>query len=88
LGGLWALEWAWHIAALLALRKKLRNLHAKSQRPSSYSFRVLSVHPDGRTDGHGLISATDPDQEYMYFMGSETLPSACYILSDESSIPF
>jgi len=25
---------------------------------------------------------------YIYFMGSETLPSACYILSDESSIPF
>jgi len=24
----------------------------------------------------------------LYFMGSETLPSACYILSDESSIPF
>jgi len=29
-----------------------------------------------------------PDQEYIYFMGSETLPSACYILSEESSIPF
>jgi len=24
----------------------------------------------------------------IYFMGSEILPSACYILSDESSIPF
>jgi len=24
----------------------------------------------------------------IYFMGSETLPSACYILSDESGIPF
>jgi len=23
-----------------------------------------------------------------FIMGSETLPSACYILSDESSIPF
>jgi len=44
LGGLWALEWAWHIA---------RNLHAKSQKPSSYSFRDLSVHPDRQTDGHG-----------------------------------
>jgi len=31
---------------------------------------------------------SDPDQEYIYFMGSETIPSACYILSDESSIPF
>jgi len=35
-----------------------------------------------------MDSASDPDQEYIYFMGSETLPSACYILSDESSIPF
>jgi len=25
---------------------------------------------------------------YIYSMGSETLPSACNILSDESSIPF
>jgi len=33
-------------------------------------------------------SASDPDQEYIHFMGSETLPSACYILSNESSIPF
>jgi len=33
-------------------------------------------------------STSDPDQEYIYFMGSETLPSACYILSDESSIHF
>jgi len=24
-------------------------------------------------------SASDPDREYIYFMGSETLPSACYI---------
>jgi len=24
---------------------------------------------------------------YIYFMGSKTLPSACYLLSDESSIP-
>jgi len=36
-----------------------------------------------------------PDQESIYFMGSETLPvtyfptiSTCYILSDEASIPF
>jgi len=25
---------------------------------------------------------------YIYFMGSETLPTACYLLFDESSIPF
>jgi len=31
---------------------------------------------------------TDGQTEYIYFMGSETLPSACYILFDESSIPF
>jgi len=37
---------------------------------------------DRRTEGHGKIdSASDPDQEYIYFMGSETLPSVCYILS-------
>jgi len=29
-----------------------------------------------------------PDHECIYFMGSETLPSACYILSDESIILF
>jgi len=26
--------------------------------------------------------ASGPDQEYIHFIGSETLPSACYILSD------
>jgi len=31
---------------------------------------------------------SDPDQEFIYFMGSKTLPSTCYILSAESSIPF
>jgi len=71
------------------VRRNLRNLHAESQYCSSYSFRDLSVHPDRQTDGHGKIdSASDPDQECIYFMGPKTLPSACYILSDESSIPF
>jgi len=32
--------------------------------------------------------ASDPDQEYIYFIGLKTIPSTCYILSDESSIPF
>jgi len=36
----------------------------------------------------GIDSASDPDQEYIYFMGLKSPPSACYILSDESSIPF
>jgi len=34
---------------------------------------------DGRTNGYGYIdSAVDADQEYIYFMGSATHPSACY----------
>jgi len=31
---------------------------------------------------------SDPDQEYIYIIGSETYPTTSYILSDESSIPF
>jgi len=79
-----------HIYAFfLALRKKLTNLHAKSQISSFYSFQDDRVHSDGQTDGHGYIdSARDPDQECVYFLGSVTLPSACYILSAESSIVF
>jgi len=34
----------------LAQRKKLKNLHVKSQLPSFYSFRDFSVHTDGQTD--------------------------------------
>jgi len=56
---------------------------------NSLALIVSEISAFIRTNGHGYIdSATDPDQEYMYFMASETLPSACYILSDESSIPF
>jgi len=91
LGGLWALEWAWHSTEtnLRCVRSSgicKPNLNSLAPIVSEISafFRT-----DRRTDGHGLIdSASDPDQEYIYFMGSETLPSACYILSDESSIPF
>jgi len=60
---------------------------------------------DGKTDGHGKIDSTsdqecdstiNPDQEYIYFTGSETLPSACNrptnlvypFTHDESSITF
>jgi len=35
-----------------------------------------------------MDSTGDPDQEYIYFMESETLPSDCYMLSHESGIPF
>jgi len=33
-------------------------------------------------------SASDPDKKYIYFIGSETLPSTCCILSEEYSIAF
>jgi len=36
----------------------------------------------------GRKMASDPDQEYMYFMGSETRTITCYIISEETSIPF
>jgi len=35
-----------------------------------------------------IDSASDPDQEYIHFMGSETLSSICYIIFDKSNIPF
>jgi len=57
--------------------------------PSIVALVVSEISAFIRTDGYGKIdSASNPDQEYIYFMGSETLPSACYTLSDESSIPF
>jgi len=59
--------------------------------PNSLAFIVSEISAFLRTDGHGYIdSASDPDQEYtrIYFMGSEALPSASYILSHEYSIPY
>jgi len=42
-----------------------------------------------RTDGLGQIdSVIDPDQEYILFICTETLSSACYILFNDSNIPF
>jgi len=35
----------------------------------------------------GQSIGIDETKEYIYLMGSEKLPSACYILSDESGIP-
>jgi len=41
---------------------------------------------DGRTDQNSdMARSRDPDQESIYFTGSET---TCYILSDESNICF
>jgi len=59
--------------------------------PSIAAFIVSEITAFIRTDGHGKIdSASVPDQEYtsMYLMGSETLHSTFYILSNESRIPF
>jgi len=42
---------------------------------STYGFWDRRVQTDGQTDGHDSIdSAVDPDQEYIYFWGSATLP--------------
>jgi len=90
LGGLWALEWAWHSA-----ETNLRCVRSSGICTPSLNSLALprsqrsSGRTDRRTNGHGFIdAASDPDQEYIYFIRSETLPSACYILSDETSIPF
>jgi len=61
--------------------------------------RTLLVDSDSDPDQEYIYVASDPDQDYIYYfmgsetspsltLGSETLPSACYMLSDESSIPF
>jgi len=50
----------------LALRKNLKNLHAKCQHSSVYSFRDLSVHTDVRIDGY-FDSAIDLDQEHIVY---------------------
>ena len=43
---------------------------------SSYILSDLGSH----IDGHGFIdSPVDADREYIYFIGSEMLPSSCYI---------
>jgi len=43
-GGLWALEWAWHIRNKLALRTRLRNLNLRSHFSTFDSFRYIRVH--------------------------------------------
>jgi len=57
--------------------------------PNILAPKVSEISAIIRTDGHGKIDKTsDPELEYIYFIGSETLPSAYYILSDDSSILF
>jgi len=76
-----------HCTNKLALRKKL-GICLPSPNSLGFSFQDLSVHTDGRKDGQTDM-AINPDQEHIYFMGdsdqdyifftgSETLPSACY----------
>jgi len=96
LGGLWILEWAWHSAKtnMRCVRSSgicMPNLNSLARIVSEIlaiirTDRQTDRQTDRRTDGW-IDSASDPDQEYINFMGSETLPSTCYILSDESSIP-
>jgi len=80
-GGLWALECAWHSAETnLRCTPNLNCLDLIVSEISAF------IRTDGQTDRR-IDSASDRDQEYIYFMVPETLSSACYILSDESSIP-
>jgi len=76
--GLWALEWAWH-AAKTNMRCVKRNLNG-----IAFIFSEISafIRTDKQTDRRTWLDqfASDPDQE--------TLSSAFYILSNESSIPF
>jgi len=58
-------------------------LLGKFHRDSFKTERLACEKADGQWS-----SASDPDQEYIYFIGLETLPSTCYILSDDSGIPF
>jgi len=45
---------------------------------------MLYILPFIRTDGHGEIDLDyNPDQEKIFFIGSETLPFTCYTLSEE-----
>jgi len=54
-----------------------------------YGFQDIYFHTDRRTDEHGKIDlASYPDQEQIYFMWSETVPSTCYILSLNTTYPF
>jgi len=43
---------------------------------------------NGQTDGQGQIdSAIDPDQKYIFFIRSGTLPSTFFIHFNEPSVP-
>jgi len=54
--------------------------------PSIVALIVSEISVFIRTDGQTDMARSTRLVILAYFMGSETLPSACYILSDESSI--
>jgi len=62
----------------------------ESQLLSFQSFRDLSAYTERQTDGHGWNnSAIDADEAYtVYFIGSETLASTCYIHPEEYNVFF
>jgi len=56
---------------------------------NSIALIVSEIEMFTRTKGHRQIdSGSNPDQEYIYFMGSETLPSTYYILFPDYNISF
>jgi len=73
LGGLWAFQWAWHIA-----ETNLRCVSSGICTPNLNSLALTVseisafIRTDRQTDRRTWLDRSDPDQEYIYFMGSET----------------
>jgi len=81
-----AIRYSWPIwlVPTYILPAKERRLLEKFQPDSFKTERQVCV----ETDGHGYIdSSSDADQEYIYFMGSETSPSLRCKLLTEIIIP-
>jgi len=58
LGGLWAFDWAWHIAETNLRCVRSSGICMPNLNSLAYSFRDHSAHPDGRTDGQ-TVRKTD-----------------------------
>jgi len=89
LGVLWAWEWEWLIAETNL--RCARSSGTCMPNPNSLALIVSEISAFIRTDGQKASSTRLViliKNIYTIYMGSETLPSVCYILSDESSIPF
>jgi len=70
---------------------------ARSDRRTWLDLSAIDPGQEYNSDPHQEYICSDPDQEYKIFVRSETVPLrygvgyasfACYIPSDESSIPF